>query len=196
MSLLLDVDGAYDALAVRRALPVAPVMRDARTMPVDATPSLPPRAIRTSLPGPWRIVFAIEIPICLGTCLLWLLAPAQYLGGFLGKRPHDVADYLLLQQSSALVFSMFVYFYGRILLSGRVDLRTFRYLQEAMALGDVIALAAAWMAHAYLTPQPGLLVAQTAMAALWLGIRVLFLIRVPAPIEDPASLASTERMLR
>jgi hypothetical protein len=167
-------------------------MRDARAMPVDATPSLPPRVVRTRLPGRWRIVFAVEIPICLGTCLLWLLAPAQYLGGFLGKRPHDVADYLLLQQSSALVFSMFVYFYGRILLSGRVDVRTFRYLQEAMALGDVIVLATTWAAHAYLAPRPDLLVAQTAMAALWLGIRVLFLIRVPAPTEEPASPASTE----
>ena len=53
-------------------------------------------------------MFAVEIPICLGTCLLWLLAPAEYLGGFLGKRPHDIADYLLLQQSTAVVFSMFV----------------------------------------------------------------------------------------
>ena len=161
-------------------------MRNARRMPADATPSLPPRAVRTSLPGPWRIVFAVEIPICLGTCLLWLLAPAEYLSGFLGKRPHDVADYLLLQQSTAVVFSMFVYFYGRVLLSGRVDLRTFRYLQEAMALGDVIVLVATWAAHAYLAPRPDVLFAQTAMAALWLGIRVLFLIRVPAPVDDPA----------
>jgi hypothetical protein len=35
-------------------------------------------------------------------------------------------------------------------------------------------------------PRPDLLFAQTAMAALWLGIRVLFLIRVPAPVDDPA----------
>ncbi|MEU9211796.1 hypothetical protein AB0D27_28645 [Streptomyces sp. NPDC048415] len=83
-------------------------------------------------------MFAVETPICLGTCLLWLLAPAQYLGGILGKRPHDVADYLLLQQSTAVVFSMFVYFYGRVVVSRRVDLRTFRDRQEAMALGDVI----------------------------------------------------------
>jgi hypothetical protein len=131
------------------------------------------------------MVFAVEIPICLGTCLLWLLAPAEYLGGFLGRRPHDVADYLLLQQSTAVVFSMFVYFYGRVLFSRRVDLRTFRYLQEAMALGDLIVLGASWAAHAYLTPRPGVLFAQTAMAALWLGIRVLFLIRVPAPADDP-----------
>ncbi|MCW2944590.1 MAG: hypothetical protein JWR24_1307 [Actinoallomurus sp.] len=121
-------------------LPLAGILRNARTMPVDATPSLPPRAVRAGLPGPWRIVFAVEIPICLGTCLLWLLAPAEYLGGFLGKRPHDVGDYLLLQQSTAVVFSMFVYFYGRVLVSRRVDLRTFRYLQEAMALGTVLAL--------------------------------------------------------
>lgn len=127
------------------------------------------------------MVFAIEIPICLGTCLLWLLAPEEYLGGLLGRRPHDVADYLLLQQSTALVLSMFVYFYGRVLLSRRVDLRTFRYLQEAMALGDVFVLGASWAAHAYLAPRPEVLFAQAAMAALWLGIRVLFLIRVPAP---------------
>jgi hypothetical protein len=136
------------------------------------------------------MVFAVEIPICLGTCLLWLLAPAEYLGGFLGRQPHDVADYLLLQQSTAVVFSMFVYFYGRVLLSGRVDVRTFRHLQEAMALGDVIVLATTWAAHAYLAPRTDLLVAQTAMAALWLGIRVLFLIRVPAPTGGSASLAS------
>ena len=131
-------------------------------------------------------MFALEVPICLGTCLLWLLAPAEYLGGFLGKRPHDVGDYLLLQQSTAVVFSMFVYFYGRVLLSRRVDVRTFRYLQEAMALGDVAVLVATWATHAYLAPRPDLLFAQTAMAVLWLGIRVLFLIRVPAPVDDPA----------
>ncbi|MCW2859385.1 MAG: hypothetical protein JWP48_1093 [Actinoallomurus sp.] len=161
-------------------------MRNARTMPADATPAIPPRAVRADLPGLWRIVFAVEIPICLGTCLLWLLAPAEYLGGFLGKRPHDVADYLLLQQSTAVVFSMFVYFYGRVLLSHRVDLRTFRYLQEAMALGDGIVLGASWAAHAYLAPRPDVLYAQTAMAALWLGIRILFLIRVPTPVDDTA----------
>jgi hypothetical protein len=163
-------------------------MRDARTMPADATPSLSPRAVPAGVPRPWRIVFSVEIPICLGTCLLWLLAPAEYLGGFLGERPHDVADYLLLQQSTAVVFSMFVYFYGRVLLSRRVDLRTFRYLQEAMALGDVIVLVESWAAHAYLAPRPDMLFAQVAMAALWLGVRVLFLIRVPAtaPVEGPA----------
>jgi hypothetical protein len=93
-------------------------------MPADATPPPQPRAVRAGLPGPWRIVFAVEILICLGTCLLWLLAPAEYLGRFLGKRPHDVADYLLLQQSTAVVFPIFVYFYGRVLVSRRVDLRT------------------------------------------------------------------------
>jgi hypothetical protein len=155
-------------------------------MPTDATPSRPPGAVRAGLPRHWRMVFAAEIPICLGTCLLWLLAPAEYLGGLVGERRHDVADYLLLQQSTAVVFSMFVYFYGRVLLSRRVDLRTFRYLQEAMALGDVIVLVATWAAHAYLTPRPGLLLAQAAMAALWLGIRCLFLLRVPAPGDDPA----------
>jgi hypothetical protein len=155
-------------------------------MPAEAKPSLPLHAVRAGLPGTWRTVFAIEIPICLGTCLLWLLAPAEYLGGFLGKRPHDVADYLLLQQSTAVVFSMFVYFYGRVLFSRSVDLRTFRHLQEAMALGDVLVLGATWAVHAYLMPRPDLLFAQTAMAALWLGIRVLFLIRVPAPVDDPA----------
>jgi hypothetical protein len=153
-------------------------------MPADATAALPPRAVRAGLPGRWRIVFAAELPICLATCLFWLFAPAEYLGGFLGKRPHDLADYLLLQQSTAVVFSMFVYFYGRVLLSRRVDLRTFRYLQEAMALGDVLVLAATWAAHAYLTPRPELLFAQTAMAALWLGVRGVFLVRVPAP-DDP-----------
>ena len=155
-------------------------------MPADSTPSVPPCTVRDGLPGTWRIVFAIEIPICLGTCLLWLLAPAEYLGGYLGKRPHDVADYLLLQQSTAVVFSMFVYFYGRVLFGRRVDVRTFRHLQEAMALGDVLVLGATWAAHTYLAPRPDLILAQTAMAALWLGIRVLFLIRVPAPVDDPA----------
>lgn len=130
------------------------------------------------------MVFAVEIPICLGTCLLWLLAPGTYLGGLFGKRPHDVADYLLLQQSTAVVFSMFVYFYGRVLLSRRVDLRTFRYLQQALALGDVFVLGASWAAYAYLAPRPEVLFAQVAMAALWLGIRVLFLVRVPAPGGD------------
>ena len=80
---------------------------------------------------------------------------------------------------------VFVCFYGRVLVSRRVDLRTFRYLREAMALGDVIVLGASWAAHAYLATRPDVLFAQTAMAALWLGIRVLFLIRVPAPVDDP-----------
>lgn len=154
-------------------------------MPADV-PALSPRTHRAGLPGPWRAVFAAEIPICLGTCLLWLLAPAEYLNGLFGKRPHGVADDLLLQQSTAVVLSMFVYFYARVLLSRRVDLRTFRYLQEAMALGDVFVLGATWTAHAYLTSRADLVFAQTAMAALWLGIRCLFLIRVQAPADEPA----------
>jgi hypothetical protein len=123
------------------------------------------------------MVFAVEIPICLATCLLWLLAPGVYLGGLFGRRPYDAADYLLLQQATAVVFSMFVYFYGRVLFGRHVDLRTFRHLQEAMALGDVFVLAATGAAYAYLAPRPELLVGQAAMAALWLGIRVLFLVR-------------------
>lgn len=154
-------------------------------MPVHTTAPRPPRGGRTGLPLRWRIVFAVEIPICLGTCLMWLLAPAAYLDGLLGGR-HDAGDYLLLQQSTAVVFSMFVYFYARVLLGRHVDLRTFRHLQEAMALGDVFVLGASWAAYAYLNARPGLLFAQAAMAALWLGIRGLFLVRGPAPAAEAA----------
>lgn len=154
-------------------------------MPTDLDPVRPPRAVRSGLPVRWRIVFAVEIPICLLTCLLWLFAPGEYLDGLLA-RPHDTADYLLLQQSTAVVLSMFVYFYARVLFGRRVDLRTFRHLQEAMALGDVFVLGTSWAAHAYLTPRPALLIAQTAMAAIWLSIRVLFLVRVPAAAGGPS----------
>ena len=67
--------------------------------------------------------------------------------------------------------------YGRWIFSGRVELRPFRYLQEGLLLGDVflvveglvaLGLPGAWTAAA---------LGQIGMAALWGGVRIVFLAR-------------------
>jgi hypothetical protein len=115
--------------------------------------------------------------VCLATCLFWLVAPGDYLAGFYGFPAGAPAPYLLLQQSTTVVFCAYVYLYAALLRMRPFPLTVFRRLQEAMALGDVAVLgSAAWAWHA-LQPAPGLWAAQVGMATLWLVLRLVWLVR-------------------
>jgi hypothetical protein len=126
-----------------------------------------------SLSRAWRVIFACEILICLGTVLFWVIGPAEFLRDLYGIE--GPGAYLLLQQSSNVVFCAYVYLYFRLLTAKPFDLRAFRWLQEAMAIGDVLILATSVSQALMLQPKIEMLAAQAGMAALWLTIRLLFL---------------------
>ena len=87
----------------------------------------------------------------------------------------DAGHRYLVLQAGSTVLTLLVWSYGRVLFAPSIDLRTFRYLQEGMALGDAGILALSAYAAIFARPDPGTLMAQVFMAALWGGIRVRFL---------------------
>lgn len=123
----------------------------------------------------WRALFRVEVPICAGTVVYWLLAPEHYLGQLFGDLPVDSGHRYLVLQAASTVGTLLVWFYGRVLFAPEIELRTFRYLQEGMALGDAGILAlSAWLALVA-RPDPTTLLAQVLLAAFWGAVRVVFL---------------------
>lgn len=124
----------------------------------------------------WRRLFLLEVPICALSVLYWVLTPNAALRSIHGVTAPDPVHASLLAQLGFVVLAVFVWFYGRWLLSGRVALRPFRYFQEGASLSDALLICAACegMAAGAILPLPG--IAQATMAALWLGIRVVFLL--------------------
>jgi len=122
----------------------------------------------------WRAIFRIEIPIVLATGVYWIVAPEHYTRMMFGVTA-DVGHHYLVLQSASTVLTLLVWFYARVLFAPSIDLRTFRYLQEGMALGDLgilgLSVYLALAAH----PDVGMLVSQVFMAALWGSIRIVFL---------------------
>lgn len=125
----------------------------------------------------WRIVFGVEVMICAATCASWLLAPEPFLRRVIGIDAPDLRHHLLLLMVANVVFCAYVYLYARLLLDQPFARTAFRRLQEAMALGDVVVLATSAVQIAHLTPDPAMMAAQVGMAALWLVIRVTWLVR-------------------
>lgn len=124
----------------------------------------------------WRRVFLLEVPICLASALYWLACPDQALATIHGIAHADPVHVSLLAQLAFVVLAVFVWFYGRWLGSGRVQLRPFRYLQEGLILSDGLLI---WAAIASLDAgamQAGPAAGQITMAGAWLAIRVAFLI--------------------
>lgn len=122
----------------------------------------------------WRAVFTVEIFVCLGTVGFWAAAPQPFLRDLYDLESEGA--YHLLMQSANVVFCAYVYFYARILFSKPFDVRAFRWLQEAMAIGDVIIVATTPLLVRDLHPPASLVAAQAGMAALWLAIRLGYLI--------------------
>src|SRR5262249_15262092 len=91
----------------------------------------------------WRRLFLVEIPICVATSAYWALAPADFVTRTFGVAAVDGAHLALVRQLAGVVFSLLAWTYGRWLLSGSVELRPFRFLQEGLALGDVFLVVAA-----------------------------------------------------
>ncbi|HLH29871.1 MAG TPA: hypothetical protein VKY31_01630 [Terriglobia bacterium] len=130
------------------------------------------------LPHGWMLLFRIEIPIVLVTCIYWFLFPGDYFYRLFGRTGFDAADYILLQQSSIIVFSIFVWFYARVLFSKHVPLRFFRYLQEAASINDTFIIIASVYVYRHLATQGATIIAQIVMTSFWLAVRVIFLLRV------------------
>lgn len=127
-------------------------------------------------PG-WRWVFVVEVPLTLATGVYWLALTEQFVETMFGAGAACDASIALVVQLACVVLSLVVWFYGRWLLSGRVELRPFRYLQEGFALGDVALVALALGALRDGTGEAAAWSAQAGMAGLWLAVRIVFLAR-------------------
>jgi hypothetical protein len=128
-----------------------------------------------SVSARWRAIFRIEIPICAATVVYWIVAPEHYVRKMFGDVPIDVGHRYLVLQAASTVATLLVWFYGRVLFAPSIDLRTFRYLQEGMAIGDLGILALSGYLAIAGHPDPATLVAQVIMATLWGGLRIVFL---------------------
>lgn len=131
----------------------------------------------------WRAVFALEILICLATVLAWVFAPADLLRGLYGLE--GAGPWHLLLQSANVVFCAYVYLYARILFAKEFRPEVFRWLQEAMAIGDVVILATSPLLYRDLQPPLALFAPMVGMAALWLSIRVVYLLTTRRPSPSP-----------
>jgi len=128
-----------------------------------------------SMSARWRAIFRIEIPICAATVVYWIVAPEHYVRKMFGDIPFDTGHRYLVLHVASTVSTLLVWFYGRVLFAPSIDLRTFRYLQEGMAIGDLgIRALSAYLATTG-HPDPGALIAQIVMATLWGGLRIVFL---------------------
>lgn len=126
------------------------------------------------------------MPICSITALYWIVTPGAALEALYGVEAPDAVHASLLAQLAFVVLAVFVWFYGRWLLSGRVALRPFRYLQEGMGMSDAMLIWAAFDGVARGAIQPAAGAAQAIMAAIWLGVRVVFLATTAGRPEDEA----------
>lgn len=131
----------------------------------------------TEISPRWLGIFRLEIPLCAVTVAYWLLAPDHYLERMFGSAGVDASERYLLWQAGSAVLSMFVWFYGRVLFSRTVHLRTFRFLQEGMTIGDLGVLALSAYLAVVGRPDTGMLVSQVVLAAFWGCLRVVFLLQ-------------------
>lgn len=123
----------------------------------------------------WRAIFWCEIALCAATCIAWIVAPDAFLTGVFGLDPGDARARLLLAMTANVVGCAYVYLYARLLLGRPFQHVAFRYLQQAMAIGDVVVLGTSAAEAVLLTPSATILALQIGMAALWLGTRLAWL---------------------
>jgi len=76
-----------------------------------------------------------------------------------------------------VLFCAYVYLYARLLFAKEFSVTSFRYIQEAMLIGDVFIIIMAIIAGVQI-PQVklGYVAAQIVMAGVWGGLRAAFLI--------------------
>jgi hypothetical protein len=137
----------------------------------------------------WRVVFWLEVVICAATCASWIALPEPFLRAVFRIEAPDLRHHLLLLLGANVVFCAYVYLYARLLLERPFPRVAFRRLQEAMAVGDVIMLATSAVQCAQISPDPVWMAGQIGMAALWLSIRVTWLVqsRHESPVAHPVT---------
>ncbi len=134
------------------------------------------------IPRGWWRAFCVELPLVAGTLVFWIAQPDGFLTQSIGIAEPGPPERYLLQLYAGVVGTLVLWFYGRILLAPRIHLPSFRLLQEALALGDVVIVGlgiSQWGGPA----EPGMLAAQIGMASFWGTLRVLFLLRVREPSD-------------
>ena len=122
----------------------------------------------------WFYLFSLELPLCLATCAYWVLRPADYARAITGVDVGPAAG-ALLQPAAIVVFCAYFVFYARMLWQRPMVTPAFVWLQQAMALGDVLVLATSALLHHRFHPRPATLAAQVGMASFWLATRLVFL---------------------
>lgn len=129
------------------------------------------------VPRGWWRTFCVELPLVGGTVVFWLARPDVFLRDSVGiAAPGDPERYLL-RLYAGVVATLVFWFYGRVLLAERIDVPTFRRLQESLLLGDVAIVALGVGAWGQLPVAPAMLAAQIGMATFWGLARVAYLLR-------------------
>lgn len=128
-----------------------------------------------ALPRGWKRVFQVEVIICVATAAFWFVAPDAYARAlFVAPVVSPLSRYLTLQAAGILLCA-WGYLYARLLHGRSFSVSAFCRLQEAMAIGDVIVLWSSFSSRNVLSFERQAFVAQIAMAAVWLAIRVGYL---------------------
>jgi len=133
------------------------------------------------IPRGWWLLFCTELPLVAGTLVYWVVAPDAFLTESIGIAAPGAPERYLLHLYGGVVGTLVLWFYGRVLLAPRLHLPTFRRLQEALGIGDVVIVGLGLQAWGALDAAPAMLAAQIGMAGLWGMVRVAFLIKVREP---------------
>ncbi len=127
---------------------------------------------------PWKLFFLAEIPICLITCLYWILFPSDYIQNF-NNSNSSYMEASLLQQCAIVVFCCYVYFYYKLLMMEYVTYHTygqiFIWFQEAMLLGDILVILQSLYVCLFLNYKISILIAQIGMASFFGIARIIFM---------------------
>lgn len=129
------------------------------------------------LPSIWWKIFLLELPLIAGTVLYALFAPAMFAGTVFGIVDYTPAVGTLTASYASVIGTMVGWFYARILLASSIHLPTFRRYQEALLLGDIGIIAIWALALANGAQQTASAYGGIAMAALWGGVRIVYLIQ-------------------
>lgn len=130
------------------------------------------------IPRGWWLAFLVELPLVAATVIYWVVAPDGFLTASVGISEPGPPERYLLRLYAGVVGTLVFWFYARVLLSQRIHLPTFRLLQEALLLGDVVIVGVGLAVWGDLAVEPAMLAAQVGMATFWGSVRVAFLARV------------------
>lgn len=121
----------------------------------------------------WKGWFCAEAAVLACLCGGWLAFPGAHLGGLLGVGDSELMA--RLEQVAAAALCAWTWLYLRLVL-GKVETRTFRSVQEALVLANVLLLAASVGIYRELQPDASLFLLHVGVLGTFLGMRMGYLV--------------------